>query len=61
MAATFRRGDLVTLAQAVVTPSGPVLDVKMDDNGEIIYLLAWTDADGNDQTRWFQEAQLKAV
>lgn len=61
MAATFRRGDEVTLAINVVVPTGPVKDVKMDDDGEIIYLVEWTDASGEVQSRWFQEAQLKPV
>ena len=61
MAATFRRGDEVTLDIAVVVPSGPIKDVKMDDDGEIIYLVEWVDAAGEIQARWFQEAQLKPV
>ena len=33
----------------------------MDENGNFFYLVSWTDADGNAQSRWFEEAQLTAV
>lgn len=61
MAALFKRGDNVVLAAATVVPSGPVIDIKMNDDGEILYLMEWADANGNVQARWFAEAELAAV
>lgn len=54
--ANFKKGDVVK-AVAVV-PEGPVESMRMDEDGNVQYLLSWTDADGNAQTRWFDEAQL---
>ncbi len=54
--ANFKKGDVVK-AVAVV-PEGPVEAMRMDEDGNVQYLLSWTDADGNAQTRWFDEAQL---
>ena len=61
MAANFKRGDMVVLASAAVVPTGPVQDIKMDDEGGIVYLMGWVDADGNEQARWFKETELAAV
>lgn len=61
MAALFKRGDNVVLAAATVVPSGPVIDIKMNDDGEILYLMEWTDASGEVQARWFAEAELAAA
>jgi hypothetical protein len=33
----------------------------MDEDGNVSYLVEWTDADGNAQQRWFDEAQLIAA
>jgi hypothetical protein len=56
MATTFKKGDVVK-AIAVV-PQGPVLALRMDDEGIVSYLISWTDVDGNTQERWFEESQL---
>lgn len=56
MAANFKKGDVVKLN--TVVPQGPVLDIQVNPEGEIIYLIAWTDAEGSEQIRWFSEAQL---
>jgi hypothetical protein len=56
MATTFKKGDVVK-AVAVV-PQGPVLALRMDDEGVVSYLVEWTDVDGNVQQRWFEESQL---
>lgn len=55
--ATFKKGDAVKLV-SVVVPQGPVLGMRMDDDGNVQYLVGWTDADGQEQQRWFDEAQL---
>ena len=56
MATTFKKGDVVK-AVAVV-PQGPVLALRMDEEGIVSYLISWTDVDENTQERWFEESQL---
>lgn len=57
--ATFKKGDVVKLVGVV--PQGPVVGMRMDDDGNVSYLIEWTDADGNPQQRWFAESDLVAV
>jgi len=59
MATTFKKGDVVK-AVAVV-PQGPVLALRMDDDGVVSYLVEWTDVSGETQQRWFEESQLTGV
>lgn len=59
MATTFKKGDVVQLNAQV--PQGPVLALRMDEDGNFFYLVEWTQADGDVVQRWFEEAQLKAV
>lgn len=59
MATKFKKGQDVKLA--TVVPQGPVKALRMDEDGTFFYLVGWTDADGNAQERWFEEAQLEAV
>lgn len=56
MATAFKKGDVVKLVSVV--PQGPVLGMRMDDDGNVQYLVGWTDSDGHEQQRWFDEAQL---
>jgi hypothetical protein len=56
MATTFKKGDVVK-AVAVI-PQGPVAALRMDEDGNVTYLVEWTDVDGNIQQRWFEESQL---
>jgi len=56
MATAFKKGDVVKLVSVV--PQGPVQSMRMDDDGNVQYLVSWTDADGLEQQRWFDEAQL---
>lgn len=56
MATRFKRGDVVALT--VVVPTGPVQALRMDEDGNVQYLVEWTDADGVAQQRWFDEEQL---
>ena len=56
MATTFKKGDIVKLV--AIVPQGPVEALRMDEDGNFSYLVSWTDADGNVQSRWFDEAQL---
>jgi len=57
--ATFKKGDVVRLTGVV--PLGPVLGMRMDEDGNVSYLIEWTDIEGHVQQRWFAEANLAAV
>jgi hypothetical protein len=57
--ATFKKGDVVKLVG--VTPQGPVVGMRMDDDGNVFYLIEWADAEGHTQQRWFAESELAAV
>jgi YD repeat-containing protein len=57
--AKFKKGEEVKLI--AVVPEGPVLALRMDEDGNVQYLIGWTDADGVEQQRWFDEDQLVAV
>lgn len=59
MATTFKKGDVVRLNSEV--PQGPVLALRMDEDGNFFYLVEWVDANGEAAQRWFEEAQLKAA
>jgi hypothetical protein len=51
----FKKGDVVKVN--TVLPEGPIIKMRMDDDGTIYYLLAWT-SDGLEHERWFTEDQL---
>lgn len=57
--ATFKKGDTVKLNGVI--PQGPVESMRMDEDGNVQYLISWTDADEVTQSRWFDEAQLVAA
>jgi hypothetical protein len=57
--ANFKKGDVVKAA--AVIPQGPVEKVRMDEEGNVYYLISWTDAEGTSHTRWFNEAVLIAA
>lgn len=59
MATVFKKGDTVKLVGVV--PEGPVQALRMDEEGNVSYLVEWTDAEGNTQQRWFAEDKLVAV
>jgi hypothetical protein len=54
--ADFKKGDTVKLKGLI--PQGPVESMRMDEDGNIQYLISWTDVNNNTQTRWFDEDQL---
>jgi uncharacterized protein YodC (DUF2158 family) len=56
--ATFKKGDVVKVK--AVTPEGPITKMRMDEDGTIYYLVAWT-VDGMDHERWFTEDQIVAA
>lgn len=59
MATTFTKNQNVRLK--VVTPEGPVMALRMTEDGEFFYLVQWTGAEGEVKQRWFKEEELEAV
>lgn len=59
MSTKFKKNDAVRLKS--VAPQGPVVALRMNEEGEFFYLVEWTDADGTKQQRWFEESELEAV
>jgi hypothetical protein len=59
MATTFTKNQTVRLK--AVLPEGPVVALRMNEDGEFFYMIQWTDADGKSQQRWFKEEELEAV
>jgi len=56
MATKFSKGQEVKAIGVI--PQGPVEALRMDEDGDIFYLISWTDADGVAQSRWFKEEDL---
>jgi hypothetical protein len=54
----FKKGDTVKLK--AVVPTGPVLSMRMDEDGNVQCLVEWTTIDGNVVQRWFNQDQLEA-
>lgn len=57
--AMFTKGAAVKLR--VVVPEGTVEALRMLEDGTIQCLLQWTDANGDRQQRWIDEAALEAA
>ena len=55
---TFKKDDTVRLIQPVI--QGTVINRQIIDD-EDVYLVGWTDANGEPQERVFHENQLEAV
>jgi uncharacterized protein YodC (DUF2158 family) len=58
MATAFKKGDVVKLK--AVVPQGPVVALRMSEDGVVSYLVEWVDANGATQSRWFVEDELAA-
>lgn len=50
-----------TVRVKAVVPQGPVVALRMNEDGQFFYLVEWTDADGVKQQRWFEESELEAA
>lgn len=59
MATMYTKGQEVKVN--TVVPEGPVLALRMDEDGNFFYQIEWTDIDGITQNRWFREEELVAV
>jgi hypothetical protein len=59
MATKFIKGEEVKVI--AVIPQGAVEKLRMDEDGNVFYLLAWTDVNGEHQERWFVESELAKV
>jgi hypothetical protein len=59
MATKFAKGDIVKLI--AVVPEGAVEKLRMDEDGNVFYMLSWTDVNGEHQERWFAESELAKV
>jgi len=56
MATMFTKNQVVKVK--AVVPEGPVLALRMDEDGNVQYLVEWDDAEGEATQRWFNEDQL---
>lgn len=56
--AMFKKGETVVLKGVI--PQGPVESMRMDEDGNVQYLISWVDVGDVPQTRWFDEDQLVA-
>lgn len=56
MATKYIKGQAVKVKSVV--PQGPVLALRMTEDGVFFYLISWTDANGVKQERWFEESEL---
>jgi hypothetical protein len=59
MPTTFIKNQNVRVK--AVIPEGPVVALRMNEDGQFFYLIEWTDAKGAQQQRWFKEEELEAV
>lgn len=56
MATKFVKGQEVKVNATI--PQGPVLALRMDEDGNFFYLIEWVDANNITQQRWFTESDL---
>lgn len=59
MASKFRKDDVVRLK--AIVPQGPVLKVRMTEEGDVEYLIEYRDANDETQQRWFKEDALESA
>jgi hypothetical protein len=55
---TFKKNDVVRAK--VTVPQGPVVKLRMDDDGNVEYLVEWSDGEATHQ-RWYTEDQIEAA
>ena len=54
----MKKGDIVKLD--VTVPSGPIIAMRMTEEGDVQCLVEWQDENGTQQ-RWFNQDQLVAA
>lgn len=59
MPTTFVKNQNVRVK--AVIPQGPIVALRMNEDGQFFYLIQWTDANNVQQQRWFKEEELEAV
>jgi len=59
MPTTYIKNQNVRLKSVV--PQGPVIALRMSEDGEFFYLVQWNDINGKSQRRWFKEEELEAA
>jgi uncharacterized protein YodC (DUF2158 family) len=53
----FKKGDVVKVKSVV--PQGPVMALRMSEDGVVSYLIEWQDGEQTHQ-RWFEQDELVA-
>lgn len=56
---SFKKNDVVRAK--VTVPQGPIVKLRMDEDGLVEYLVEWTDGAGEVQQRWYTEDQIEAA
>lgn len=59
MASIFTKNQTVRLKAPLV--QGPISNFRMDEEGEVLCFVTWTDEAGTVQQRWFKESDLEAA
>lgn len=59
MAILFNKGDAVKVTASTI--QGDVLDIVLNAEYVLLYLIGYTNAEGVDHKRWFKEYQLTKV
>ena len=54
--AKFAKGEVVKVV--VVVPQGPIEKFMMLEDGTVMCLISWKDAEGQNRSRWFSEDEL---
>lgn len=52
----LKKGDKVRVK--AVVPEGPIVAMRMTEDGVIYYLVEWVNTEGKSEQRWFMEDQL---
>lgn len=56
----MKKGDVVEVTP--VTIKGPIIKTEWNESAESLqHCIEWTDAEGNQQHRWFLETELQLV
>lgn len=53
----FKKGDIVKAK--IVIPQGPIVKMRMDEDGLIEYLVEWSDGSGVVHQRWYTADQIE--